>query len=111
MIETRSITLVLLAGFALLGGCAQLEWHKADATAEIREHDSADCAAQARIGALRMPVLQSPAPHVIVDHQGRAAAVRPPDRNNERFLAEHDFMRACMREHGYVLRDRAAATP
>ena len=111
MPETRSIAPVLVAGFALLGGCAQLEWHKTDATAEARERDLADCTAQARIEARRMPALQSPAPQVVIDNQGRAVAVRPPNQNNERFLAEHDFMRACMRERGYVLRDRATATP
>lgn len=111
MPETRSIAPVLLAGFALLGGCAQLEWHKAGVTTEARERDSADCAQQARIEALRMPALHSPAPQVVVDQQGRAMVLRPPNQNDERFLAEHDFMRACMRERGYVLRDRATATP
>ena len=110
-LHSRSPAPVLLAGFTLLGGCAQLEWYKADATTTIRERDLAGCAAQARIEALRMPALQSPAPQVVIDHQGRAVAVRPPNQNNERFLAEHDFLRACMRERGYVLRDRATATP
>ncbi len=111
MFHSRSLAPVLVAGFALLGGCAQLEWHKADVTTEIRERDIADCTAHARTEALRMPALQSPAPHVVVDNQGRAITVRPPDQNNERFLAEHDFMRACMRERGYVLQNRATATP
>ncbi len=111
MLHPRSPVPVLVAGFALLGGCAQLEWHKADITAESRERDIADCAAHARMEALRMPGLQSPAPRVVIDSQGRAVAVRPPQQDDGRFLAEHDFMRACMRERGYVLRDRATATP
>ena len=100
---------VLVAGFALLGGCAPLEWHKTDATAEARERDLADCTTQARIEALRMPALQSPAPQIIIDNSGRAVTVHPPRHDSERFLAEHDFLRACMRNRGYVLQDRAAA--
>lgn len=111
MPESRLITPVLLAGFTLLGGCAQLEWHQAGVTAETRERDSAECAAQARVEALRMPALHMPAPQVVVDQQGRAVALRQPGQDNERFLAEHDYLRACMRQRGYVLRDRATAAP
>lgn len=111
MLHPQSTIPVLVAGIALLGSCAQLEWHKADVTAEARERDIADCAAQARMEALRMPTLQSPAPHIVIDSQGRAVAVRPSQQDDGRFLVEHDFMRACMRERGYVLRDRVTATP
>ena len=106
MIQIRPIAPVFVAGFALLGGCAQLEWHKAGATAEARERDLADCATQARIEALRMP-----APQIITDNSGRTVTVHPPRHDSERFLAEHDFLRACMRNRGYVLQDRAAAKP
>ncbi len=111
MIEIRSITPVLAAGFTLLGGCAQLEWYRADVTAEVRAREIADCEAQARSEALRMPALHSPAPHIIIDNSGRTVTIHSPHQNNERFLAEHDLMRACMRTRGYVLQDRATVKP
>jgi len=54
MLRIRPVNPVLAAGFwVLLGGCAQLEWHRADTTAAVRDRDAAECTAQARSEALR----------------------------------------------------------
>jgi hypothetical protein len=113
MSRIRSVYPVLAAGFwALLGGCAQLEWHKADTTAAVRDRDAAECTAQARSEALRrMPLLQPPGPRIVVDNEGRALAIQPSGSSDERFLIEHDLARACMRERGYVLRSPPAPAP
>ncbi|MBX3651776.1 MAG: hypothetical protein KF771_10445 [Burkholderiales bacterium] len=101
----RHCTLVVTAAL-LLPGCAMLEWHKDGGTAETRDRDLAACAAKAQAEALRFDVL--PPPQVTVDAQGRVIAVQPPRQDNQRFLAEQDLLRACMRERGYVLRESAA---
>jgi len=108
----RLLTPALVTGFALLSSCAQLDWHKAGASLEMREHDSADCAVQARSAALRRaPLLPSPVPQVLIDRQGRAAQLQPSRAVDERFLIEQDVMRTCMRERGYSLIERPTPTP
>ncbi len=113
MSRIRPVYPVLAAGFwVLLGGCAQLEWHKADTTAAVRDRDAAECTAQARSEALRrMPLLQPPGPRIVVDNEGRALAIQPSVSSDERFLIEHDLARACMRARGYALQPPSAATP
>lgn len=100
----RSVTPVLIAGIALLGGCTQFEWHKAGAVAEARDRDIADCSSQTRMEALRLaPMLQPPGPRIVIDRFGNAFQVHTTRREDERFLMEQDFMRACMRKRGYTL--------
>ena len=113
MLRIRPVNPVLAAGFwVLLGGCAQLEWHRADTTAAVRDRDAAECTAQARSEALRrMPLLQPPGPRIVVDNEGRALAIQPPGSSDERFLIEHDLARACMRKRGYVLQNPSASAP
>lgn len=113
MSRIRPVYPVLAAGFwVLLGGCAQLEWHKADTAAAVRDRDVAECAVQARSEALcRMPLLQPPVPRIVVDNENRTLAIQPSGHNDERFLIEHDLERACMRERGYVLRSPPAPAP
>ncbi len=115
MPEPRSpplaMTAALLAGLVLAGGCAQLEWHKDDSTAETREHDLAECTLQARSEALRLPAPQPSAPQVIIDPQGRVLTVHPPRQDHEHFFAEYHLLRTCLRARGYVLRERPPATP
>lgn len=104
------VALVLVAGLALLGGCAQFDWHKADVTLEARDRDIADCTAQARRDALRhAPVLQPPGPRILVDRQGSIHALQPPRHDDARFLVEQDILRACMRARGYDMQNRPTA--
>jgi hypothetical protein len=98
--------ILAIAAALLLPGCATLEWHKDGAATETRDRDLAACAAKARAETPRFEGL--PPPQVTVDAQGRAIAVQPPRRDSERFLAEQELLRACMREQGYTLRETGA---
>jgi hypothetical protein len=112
MFRTQPIAHVLVAGFALLGGCAPLEWHKADVAPEIRDRDAAACAAQARNEALRrVPRLQPSEPRIMIDNRGRTFVYQPSRYDDERFSIEQDLLRACMRERGYVLQNRTIPAP
>jgi hypothetical protein len=100
------------ASFLLLGGCATLDWHKADTTPETRGQNLAACMAEARAEAQRwVPTLPPPGSGIVVDNQGRAVAVPPIRHDNERFLLEHDLIRDCMRKRGYVLQQRSPPNP
>ncbi len=101
----HSLTWIAAAAL-LLPGCAALEWHKDGAAAETRDRDLATCTAKAQAEAWRFDRL--PPPQVTVDAQGRVIAVQPPRQDSQRFLAEQDLLRACMRERGYTLRESAA---
>ncbi|MBS1217096.1 MAG: hypothetical protein H6R21_229 [Proteobacteria bacterium] len=112
MFRSRPIAPVLAAGIALLGGCAPLEWHKADVTAEIRDRDIAECNVQARGEALRrVPVLYPSEPRTVIDNRGRVVTLNPSRYGDERFSLEQDLLRACMRERGYALQNRTIAAP
>ena len=106
MTSSRPVAPVLIAGVALLGGCAQLDWHKLDTTAKVRERDIADCTAQARSEARQhVTLVQPPGQRIIADNQGRATLVQPSNCLDDRFLVEQDFMRICMYQRGYVLQN------
>ncbi len=112
MFHLRPVAPVVVAGFALIGGCTPLEWHKADVANEIRDRDAADCAAQAHRDALRrVPRLQPSEPRIMIDNQGRTLVYRPSRYDEERFSIEQDLLRACMRERGYVLQNRSIPAP
>ncbi len=107
-----ALTLVPVAGFVLLSSCAPLAWHKADVTEEVRDRDATECAAYARSEALhRIPMPGLLLPHVIVDHQGRTTPMYSFGHDEERFLLEHDLLRACMRQRGYVLQSPSTPAP
>ena len=94
----------LIASIALVGGCADLSWHKAGATAEATERDLAECRGEARLGG-------GPDMRLIRPDAGRAqglsaSQLAPATANRldgERFLAEHDLTRTCMNRRGYEL--------
>lgn len=100
----RSLALALVAGIALLSGCAPLEWQKAGITAETRDRDTAECSAQARDEAQRrVPMAGIQGPKAMVDQQGRTSGVHHPALNEERFSVEQTLMRQCMTQRGYTL--------
>lgn len=107
MLRIQTLAPASVAGLLLLGGCAPLEWHKPGISPEQRDRDVAACTEKARGEALRHAVAREPVPRIIVDQQGRAVAVHEPHHDAERFLLEQDLLRACMRERGYVLQERA----
>lgn len=96
-----------VAGLLLLGGCSTLEWHKSGVDTQQRDRDIAACTEKARGEALRYAVASEPVPRITVDQQGRAVAVREPRHDADRFLLEQDLLRACMRDRGYLLQERA----
>lgn len=102
-------TPALVAALALLGGCASLEWQKAGAAPEIRDRDIAECTADARSEAQRrVPLARIQGPKIMIDQQGRTAAVQHPVQNEERFSLEQALLRQCMTRRGYTLE---SATP
>ncbi len=112
MLSARTVIPAAVTGIALLGSCAQFDWHKTGATVELRDRDTADCTARARIEAIqRMPIQSPPGTHVVVDSLGRAVTIQSPRRDDERFLIEQDVMRACMHERGYILQNRTTQAP
>ncbi|MGA0024481.1 MAG: hypothetical protein ACO3F9_07525 [Burkholderiales bacterium] len=107
MLRVQTLAPASIAVLLLFGGCAALEWHKPGVTAEQRDRDVAACTEKARGEALRHASAREPVPRIIVDQQGRAAAVRETHHDAERFLLEQDLLRACLRERGYALQERA----
>lgn len=87
----------------LLTGCADLHWEKPGVDAAALDQDLQQCAQRARLDARREETPRLDAPLVFrADPQGRPVVVPSSPRHAERFLAEHDFTAACMREKGYV---------
>ena len=110
MQPSRPVLPAAAAGFALLAGCVQLEWHKDDVVAEQRDRDLAACTAEARAEAWRRSPLRRPAP-VIFDTQGRAVAVQTQMHDDQHFLLEQDLQRSCMQARGYALREHPSRKP
>jgi hypothetical protein len=89
----------------LLSGCAQLEWHKTGASDEARERDAAECTAQARPAGLKqVPMLYPHTPGLPTNRQNRAYPSQDSRLDSERFMAEQDALRECMRQRGYELK-------
>jgi hypothetical protein len=97
------VAALLLATF--WAGCADLRWHKNGADAATLERDLGECQQQARAQAVRESWFHgNPGlPVVGVDAQGRAILSQPGRSDTDRFLAEHDLERFCMRKRGYEL--------
>lgn len=107
----RTAVLLLLLPIAL-ASCADLQWHRAGATAETLKEDLELCRTSARLQAARGPWGQarSTPPMFSYDRFGRPFAVQQHAHDSERFLAEHDYTNACMRQKGYELTPKPPAS-
>lgn len=88
-----------------LASCTNLQWHRVGATTEALKEDLDQCRTSARLQAARGPWGQarSAPPMITYDQFGRPVAVQQQAYDGERFLAEHDYTNACMRQKGYEL--------
>ena len=78
-----------------------MQWSKPGADPARVARDLDACRGQALAGATP-PVFTSRSPDASAD--GRPAAMRPSASSNERFVEEHEVVRACMLRRGYELR-------
>ena len=103
--KTSSL-LVAASTVLLLGACAEMKWTKSGADAATVSRELDDCRAVAlRRGATVQPAAATSAePQLPIDR----GATSPGNRavagsSNERFVAEHEQVRACMTQRGYQL--------
>jgi hypothetical protein len=103
----RPVALLVLV---LLAGCAapEVRWQKAGTGAATLQDDLDQCTQEARLQARREQVpsaglgsLPGGPPVIGTDTQGRPVQAPRPPRQGDRFLAEHDLTRSCMRGKGY----------
>ena len=93
------------AAVTLAAACADLQWHKAGASAQALEQDLAECRGEARINAgPDSRSLGAGLPRVVgADAIGRPMMGTPGRLDSDRFLVEHDLTRICMQRRGYEL--------
>lgn len=88
----------------LAAGCTEMRWHKAGANSAALERDLEECRKAGRLQAERAATPRlAAAPIVVTDPQGRTILTQPNPHDTDRFLAEQDLTRACMRKQGYEL--------
>jgi hypothetical protein len=93
-----------LAPALMLAGCADLQWHKAGASAQAMESDLADCRGQARLGTgPDTKLLRTDAGRLVGLTSSSISPAASGRLDGERFLAEHDLTRICMNRRGYEL--------
>ena len=97
-----SLGIAAAAAIALIvQGCSSVQWSKPGADPVMVSRDLDACRAQALRGATP-PVFTGRTPDASAD--GRPTAMRPAAGSNERFVEEHEVVRACMLRRGYELR-------
>ena len=98
----RSGVLVLCIAF---GACAEMRWTKpgADANQASRDLDACRGAALQRSGP-RGAGAAGPDMQSTVERGTSASGARPAGAADDRFIAEHEEVRACMLKRGYQLR-------
>ena len=101
--KTPILAALVAAAILIAGGCAEMRWTKpgADAAAVSRDVDDCRANALARAGP-RGPGIPSQDAQVI-DRGASPMASRPAGTSNDRFIAEHEDVRACMVRRGYQL--------
>lgn len=81
-----------------------MEWHKANASDEVRDRDARECATQARAAGLKQaPMIYPHTPGLPTDRLTRAYPSQDSRLDSERFMAEQEALRECMRKRGYEL--------
>lgn len=97
--------LAAISAGLLCGACADLQWHKAGATAEALETDLAECRGEARRNAGPDPrFLRPDAGRIVgIDSASRPVPASSGRLDGDRFLVEHDLTRICMQRRGYEL--------
>ena len=101
-----SSLLVAVTAALLLGACAEMKWTKPGANAATVSRELDDCRATAlrRGTAIQPAAAPSAEPQLPIDRGASSAGNRSvAGSSNERFVAEHEQVRACMTERGYQL--------
>jgi len=91
--------LTTTAVLALIAGCAQLEWMRADTAAATRSEDLARCEQQARSSASEY----TPIPNVSVGPGGSVSVQTPLPHALGNAAWKSDLLGSCMQAKGYRL--------
>lgn len=103
----RLVTVLLSA---VLAACAapEMRWHKSGADDVVLERDLDRCTQEASLQArheqppaVGLAALPGAPPVIGTDTQGRPVQAPRRPSQSDRFLAEHDLTRICMRGKGY----------
>ena len=104
----RLVAVLLLAPLTGCAAPADTRWHKPGTDTAALERDLSTCTQEARLQARRAEVpsaglatLPGAPPVIGTDTQGRPVQAPRHPRETDRFLAEHDLTRICMRARGY----------
>ena len=98
------IHLIALGQIALMAGCAQMEWHKANADHGTTDQDLEYCRQLARLKlAGDFPRNSNMIPKTEINPSGLISFSTQSQGQSDRLVQEQSFANSCMKQKGYQL--------